>query len=166
MVSNINTSSPKGNDRSPNSKSSKYFEYSRIKYFLNWSRTAYSAVHGWSRPNFTLIWDYIVVLVTCKNEEDPIKNDGSRVRASLLFRFFRRSRAANSKVSCGIPPKFELIQALIVVLVTCKNEKDPIKNKGSRVLTRLYDVFPDTQGQLTQKSAAEFCPNPNSSKLL
>ena len=27
-------------------------------------------------------------------------------------------------------------QAFIVVLVTCKNEEDPIKNEGARVLTR------------------------------
>ena len=40
------------------------------------------------------------------------------------------------------------------------------KNDGARVLTRLYDVFSDAQGQLTPKSAAEFCPNSNSSKLL
>ena len=78
----------------------------------------------------------MVVLVTCKNEEDPIKNEGARVLTSLLFDFFKCSRAANSEVSGGIMPKFELIQAFIVVLVTCKNEKDPIKNKGSRVLTR------------------------------
>ena len=32
-------------------------------------------------------------------------------------------------------PKFELIQDFIVVLVTCKNEEDPIKNEGARVLT-------------------------------
>ena len=50
--------------------------------------------------------------------------------------FFRRSRAANSEVSGGIPPKFGLIQALMVVLVTCKNEEDPIKNEGSQVPTR------------------------------
>ena len=54
----------------------------------------------------------------------------------------------------------------MVVLHTCKNEENLIKNKGARVLTRLYDVFPDAQGQLTPKSAAEFCPNSNSSKLL
>ena len=42
----------------------------------------------------------------------------------------RRSRAANSKVSGGILPKFELIQAFIVVLVTCKNEEVPIKTEG------------------------------------
>ena len=77
----------------------------------------------------------MVVLHTCKNEEDPIKNEDARVLTRLCC-FFRRSRAANSEVSGGIPLKFELIQAFIVVLVTCKNENDPIKNKGSRVLIR------------------------------
>ena len=48
----------------------------------------------------------------------------------------RRSREANSEVSGGILPIFELIQAFMVVLVTCKNEEDPIKNEGARVLTR------------------------------
>ena len=52
----------------------------------------------------------------------------------------------------------------MVVLVTCKYEEDPTKNEGARVLTRLY-VFLDAQGQLTPKSAAEFRPNSNSSKL-
>ena len=60
---------------------------SQVKDFLNWSRAANSAVHGWIRPNFKLIRDYIVVLVTCKNEEDPIKNEGARVLTSLLFDF-------------------------------------------------------------------------------
>ena len=54
----------------------------------------------------------------------------------------------------------------MVVLATCKYEEDPIKNKGARVLTRLYVVFSDPQGQLTPKSVAEFCLNSNSSKLL
>ena len=55
-------------------------------------------------------------------------------------------------------PKFELIQAFMHVLVTCKNEEDPIKNEGSRVFTRflpLYKslgIFPDAQGQRTQQS--------------
>ena len=55
----------------------------------------------------------------------------------------------------------------MVVLHTCKNEEDPIKNEEARVLTRLYAVFfSDAQGQLTPKSAAEFCLNSNSSKLI
>ena len=40
--------------------------------FLNWSHVC--KVHGWIQPNFKLIREYIVVLVTCKNEEVPIKN--------------------------------------------------------------------------------------------
>ena len=68
------------------------------------------------------------------NEEDPVKYEGAK---KLIVRFFRHSRAANSKVSGRILPKFELIQAFRVVLVTCKNEEDPIKNEGARVLTRL-----------------------------
>ena len=31
--------------------------------------------------------------------------------------------------------KFEPVRDFIVVLVTCKNEEDPIKNGGARVLT-------------------------------
>ena len=80
--------------------------------------------------------------------------------------FFRRSRAANSAVLGRIWLKFELVRDIINVLLSCKYEEDPIKNEGSIVLTRLYDVFSDAQGQLTPTSAAEFCPNSNSSKLL
>ena len=71
----------------------------------------------------------MVVLHTCKNEEDPIKNEDARVLTRLYVVLIRRSRAANSEVSGGILPKLELIQAFIVVLVTCKNEEDPIKNE-------------------------------------
>ena len=63
-----------------------------------------------------------------------MKNEGARVLTRFYVVFFRGSRAANSKVSGGILQKFELIQAFIVVLVTCKNEEDPIKNEGARVL--------------------------------
>ena len=79
----------------------------------------------------------MVVLVICKYEEDPIKNEGPRVLTRLyVVVFFRRSKAANSEVSGGILPKIELIQAFIVVHVTYKNEEDAIKNEGARVLTR------------------------------
>ena len=43
------------------------------------SRAANSAVLGPNWPNFELVRDVIDVLVTCKYEEDPIKNDGARV---------------------------------------------------------------------------------------
>ena len=37
----------------------------------------------------------------------------------------------------------------MVVLLTCKNEEDPIKNRGARVFTTLYINFSDMQGQVT-----------------
>ena len=40
---------------------------------------------------------------------------------------FWRSRADNSEVSGGIWQKFELIQVLMQLLVTCKNEEDQRK---------------------------------------
>ena len=40
----------------------------------------------------------------------------------------------------------------MTVLVTCKNEKDPIKNEGARVLTTLNIDFSDAQGQVTPHS--------------
>ena len=35
----------------------------------------------------------------------------------------------------GILTKFKLIQVLIVVLIVCKNEKDPFKIESTRVVT-------------------------------
>ena len=52
------------------------------------------------------------------------------------------------------------------VLVTCKNEEDPIKNEGATVVTTLFIDFSDAQGQLTPKSEMESCRNSNPSKLL
>ena len=62
-----------------------------------------------SRRNFNsskLLW---LVYVTCKNEEDPFKNEGTRVVT---------------------------IRDFMVVLVTCKNKEEQIKNEGARVVTR------------------------------
>ena len=52
------------------------------------------------------------------------------------------------------------------VLVACKNEEDPIKNEGARVVTTLIIDFARAQGQLTPKSVMESCQNSNPSKLL
>ena len=62
------------------------------------------------------------VLVTFKNEKDPIKN--------------------------------EIARAFIVVLVTCKIDEDSFKNESIRTLTTFLqyksrEIFSDVQGQLT-----------------
>ena len=52
-----------------------------------------------------------------------------------------------------------------VLVAASKNEEDPIKNKGARVVTLFMD-FADAQGQQTLKSVTESCRNSNPSKLL
>ena len=83
---------------------------------------------------------FTVVLVTCKNEKDPIKNEGARKVTTFLQLhvygdFSRRSRAANSEVLCLILPNFEPILDFMVVLVTCKNKEEPSQNEEARVGT-------------------------------
>ena len=153
----------------------------------------------------------MVVLLTCKNKEDPIKSEGARVFTTLYIDFSdtqgqitlewmeissrnwnssklscmsslptrmkmihtkmkelecsqdfshyksmgifsRCSRAANSAVLGRIWLKFELVRDFMVVLLTCKNKEDLIKNEGARVFTTLYINFSDAQGQITLDS--------------
>ena len=51
------------------------------------------------------------------------------------------------------------------LLVACKNEEDPIKNEGARVVTTLFINFSDAQGQLTPKSVMKSCRKSNSFEL-
>ena len=53
----------------------------------------------------------------------------------------------------------------MVVLLTCKNEEDPITNRGARVFKTLYINFSDVQGQITVVLVVVFGQNSNSSKL-
>ena len=52
------------------------------------------------------------------------------------------------------------------LLVACKNEEDPFKSEGARVITTFFITFSGAQGQLTPKSEMESCRNSNSSELL
>ena len=96
---------------------------------------ANSTVLGRIWLKFELVRDIIDVLVTCMYEEDPIKNEGARV-LTRLYDIFSDAQGQLTPVSGGILSKLEFIQDFIVVRVTCKNEEDPIKNEGARVLTR------------------------------
>ena len=75
----------------------------------------------------------MVVLLTCKYE-DPIKNEGARV-PTKLYVLFSDAQGQLTQKSVVEFRQNSLIQAFMVVFVTCKNE-DQIKNEGSRVLTR------------------------------
>ena len=51
------------------------------------------------------------------------------------------------------------------VLVTCKYQEAPIKNRGDSVFTTLYINFSDAQGQITLELVEVSGRNLNSSKL-
>ena len=53
----------------------------------------------------------------------------------FVFADAQGSRATNSTVLGRTCLEFELVRDIMVVLVTCKYEEDPIKNEGARVLT-------------------------------
>ena len=127
-------------------------------------------VGGGIWPKFELIQAFMHVLVTCRNEDDSIKKEGARVVTTFfnyesMFLFPRRPTAENSTALSPIWPNIELVRDFMVVLVTCKNEEDLIKNEGARVVTRLYINFSDAQGQITPDSVVGSGPNLNSFKL-
>ena len=64
-----------------------------------------------------------------------------------LWDFFIRLRAANSVVRARIRPNFELIQALMHVIVTCKYEKDPIKKHSRKLDDAVFPII--TQWELS-----------------
>ena len=80
------------------------------------------------------------VLVINNFDDDSIKNERASMETAFshyksMGIFFRLSRAANSVVSGPIWPKFELVRDFMYVLVTCKYEKDRIKNNREKVET-------------------------------
>ena len=56
---------------------------------------------------------------------------------------------------CGII--YPTHQCKYRLLVAFKNEEDPVKNEGARLVTTLFIIFSDAQGQLTPKSVMESC---------
>ena len=113
--------------------------------FFRCSRAANSIVSDGIWPKFKLIQAFMHVLITCKYEMNPIKNSQENVMTlfsplKVYGNFFRCSRAANSVVHDRIRPNFELMQALMYVIVTCKYKKDPIKNSRENVMTLFFPL--------------------------
>ena len=102
-------------------------------------------------------------LIKSKMKELECSQDFSHHKSMGIFS--RRSRAAHSAVHSPIWSNFEHGRDFMVVLLTCKNKEDRIKNRGARVFTTLYINFSDAQGQITLESVVVSDRNLNSSKL-
>ena len=76
------------------------------------------------------------VLITYKDEKNQMKNEGARVVKNIIQLYFRRSSAAYSVIGGWLQRIIKLIEAFTGVIVTCKTEEDPFKNKGARVVTK------------------------------
>ena len=81
----------------------------------------------------------MAILVTSKYEEDPIKIESVRV-ATTQNNDFSNTQGQLTPVRGRIWLKFKPTQDIMVVLVTCKNEEDPLKNKGARVATTFFPL--------------------------
>ena len=68
---------------------------------------------------------------------------------------FPNTQGQVTHVPGQIPLNFPPMRDIMGLLVACKNEEDPVKNEGPRVVTTLFINFPDAQGQLTPKSVME-----------
>ena len=81
-----------------------------------------------------------------RNQTSSPKGNDAHLRAIIQsqkkwkHQFFRRLRAANSVVHGRMWPNFKLIQALMYVIITCKYEKDPIKNNREKGATPFFKL--------------------------
>ena len=146
-------------------------DFSKYGDFSRRSRAANSAVLGPIWPNFELVRDVINVLVTCKYEEDPIKNEGARVvttlysnfsdaqgQITLLLVLVSGRNLNSSKLSCmsSLPARMRMIDSKMKEL-ECSQDFSHYKSMG---------IFPDAQGQLTPKSLVRPGRISNSSEML
>ena len=109
------------------------------------------------------------VLVTCKYEEDPIKNEGARVVTTLYSNFSDAQgqitlvsvsgrNLNSSKLLCmsSLPARMRMIESKMKEL-ECSQDFSHYKSMGS---------FPDAQGQLTPQSLVRSGRFSNSSEML
>ena len=105
---------------------------------------------------FELIQAYMHVLVSCKNEEDPIKNEGARVFTTFLIllvygEFFRRSRAANSAVHGPIMLNLYSFQTLWLSSLPAKMKKIQSNMKELECSQHYTWIFQTPKGCLVLK---------------
>ena len=148
-----------------------FSHYKSMGIFPDAQRAANSAVLGPIWPNFELVRDIMDVLVTCKYEEDPIKNEGARVVTTLYSNFSDAQgqitlvlvsvsgrNLNSSKLSCmsSLSARMRMIDSKMKEL-ECSQDFSHKKSMG---------IFPDAQGQLTPQSLVRSGLISNSSEML
>ena len=104
-----------------------------------------------------------MMLIKSKMKELECSQDFSHYKSMGIFTDAQGQLTPQSLVRSGRISNSS--RDVMDVLVTCKYEKDPIKNEGARVDTTLYSNFSDAQGQITLVLVSVSGRNMNSSKL-
>ena len=91
----------------------------------------------------------MVVLVTCKTEENPPKNKDTRVATTFLQLKVYTLRATNSSVCDRIWLKFEIQLYIMFFFIAAIDEEDSTKNETAGVATTPDSHFSNTQGHLS-----------------
>ena len=135
------------------------------------AQAANSAVLSPIWPNFEFVRDVMHVLITCKYEEVPIKNEGARVDTTLYSNFSDAQGQINlvlvsvsgrnlyaSKLICmsSLPARMRMIDSKIKQL-ECSQDFSHYKSMG---------IFSDAQGQLPPQSLIRSSRISNSSEML
>ena len=100
-----------------------FSHYTSIELYFRRSRAANSVIcNMWSNRAEIQKSPRFYGFLTCKSDENQIKNEGVIV-LTRLYIIFRCSRAVNSAVSGDIPLIFALIQAFMVVLISSRMKR-------------------------------------------
>ena len=132
---------------------------------------ANSAVLGPIWPNFELVQVFIVVLVTCKNDEGTIKDEGARVFTNL----YRNFPDAQGQITLELvvvsgrnlnSSKFSCMSSLPARMRTIESKKEELECSHDFSHYKSMGIFPDAQGQLTPQSLVQSSRISNSSEML
>ena len=97
---------------------------------------ANSAVRSWIWLIFKLCQDLVVVVLTCKNEEDSIKSECARVTTRLYVDFSVVQVQITSPLSMVASGRnLNSFKHLCMPSLPAKKKEDSIKNEGARVAT-------------------------------
>ena len=111
------------------------------------------------------------VLVACKNEEDPIKNEGATVVTTLFIDFSHAQGQLTLKSvmeSCrnSKPSKLSWLTMLPARMKKIHWKMKVLEWSQRFSHYKSMGIFPNGQGQLIHKSFVGYCPISNPSEIL
>ena len=113
----------------------------------------------------------MVVLLTCKNKEDPINNKGARVFTTLYVNFSdaKGQITLESAVVSGRnwnSSKLSCMSSLPTIMKLIHTKMKELEWSQDFSHYKYMGIFQDAQGQLTPQSLTESGPNSNLSEIL